>query len=116
MMQYQFTLPYPPSSNHYWFQNGNRRFIGAKGKQFRQDVKMVVNHLNPLTGKMYIDIMATMPDRRKRDLDNLLKATLDALQHGGLFEDDKDIDDIRIRRSSRIDKDIANLHIIVGNV
>ena len=32
------------------------------------------------------------PDRRRRDLDNLQKPTLDALQHAGIYEDDSQID------------------------
>ena len=38
------------------------------------------------------------PDRRKRDLDNVLKALLDALQHAGCYDDDSQLDDIRIVR------------------
>jgi crossover junction endodeoxyribonuclease RusA len=38
------------------------------------------------------------PDRRRRDLDNLLKPTLDALQHGGVYEDDSQVDLLVVRR------------------
>lgn len=38
------------------------------------------------------------PDRRKRDIDNVLKALLDALQHAGCYEDDSQLDDLRIVR------------------
>jgi len=40
------------------------------------------------------------PDRRRRDLDNLLKSLLDSLQHAGLYADDSQIDQIHIYRSS----------------
>ena len=43
-------------------------------------------------------ITANPPDLRKRDLDNLLKQTLDALQHAGIYLDDSQIDYILIRR------------------
>ena len=37
--------------------------------------------------KIYADFVA--PDKRHRDLDNLLKAVMDALQHGGVITNDK---------------------------
>ncbi|MEY4713325.1 MAG: hypothetical protein RIS88_2775 [Pseudomonadota bacterium] len=39
-----------------------------------------------------------MPDRRRRDLDNTLKATQDAMTHAGIWDDDSQIDDLRIVR------------------
>jgi len=38
------------------------------------------------------------PDRRRRDLDNLLKSVLDALEHAGLYADDSQIDLLVTRR------------------
>ena len=38
------------------------------------------------------------PDRRRRDLDNLLKPALDALQHAGVYEDDSQVDWLVARR------------------
>ena len=40
----------------------------------------------------------TPPDLRRRDLDNLLKPTLDALQHAGVYEDDSQVDLLMTRR------------------
>ena len=38
-----------------------------------------------------------MPDKRRRDIDNLLKPILDALGQYGVYEDDSQIIDLRIR-------------------
>jgi len=38
------------------------------------------------------------PDRRCRDLDNLQKPVLDALEHAGVYEDDSQIDLLVTRR------------------
>jgi crossover junction endodeoxyribonuclease RusA len=48
------------------------------------------------TGSLCVEIEAWRPDQRRRDLDNLLKATLDGLAHAGVFEDDSQIVDLRI--------------------
>jgi crossover junction endodeoxyribonuclease RusA len=42
------------------------------------------------------------PDRRRRDLDNILKALLDALQYGGAYQDDSQIDSLQVVRSKSV--------------
>lgn len=51
-----------------------------------------------LTARLSIKIEASPPDRRTRDLDNILKSLLDAITHAKLIEDDSQFDDIRIIR------------------
>ena len=43
-------------------------------------------------------IFARPPDRRKRDLDNILKAILDALVYGGVIKDDYQVEEIHLIR------------------
>jgi crossover junction endodeoxyribonuclease RusA len=38
------------------------------------------------------------PDRRRRDLDNVLKSTLDSLTHAGVWDDDSQIDQLSVER------------------
>jgi len=54
--------------------------------------------LPKLVGNMSLVMEVYPPDNRRRDLDNLLKATLDAMEKAGLYSDDKLFDDIRIIR------------------
>ena len=42
------------------------------------------------------------PDKRRRDLDNILKAPLDALTHAGLLMDDEQFDEINIVRGQPV--------------
>jgi crossover junction endodeoxyribonuclease RusA len=51
-----------------------------------------------LTGQLAIEIRAYPPDKRKRDLDNILKSLLDSLTHAGLIVDDSQFDAIAIAR------------------
>ena len=47
-----------------------------------------------------IYITARPPDNRRRDLDNLYKALLDALQAARIYDDDSQIDDLQITRGA----------------
>ncbi len=89
----QFMIPYPPSVNHYYKRNkfGGIR-VGDDGKEFRDDVAVwyyqsaTSRHINSSKvlypdGKLNVTITAYFPDNRKRDIDNILKATLDAITH-----------------------------------
>lgn len=52
-----------------------------------------------LDGSLALTIIVQPPDRRRRDLDDVLKAMLDAMTHTGIWADDSDIDDLRIVRA-----------------
>jgi crossover junction endodeoxyribonuclease RusA len=54
--------------------------------------------VQPLEGRLSIHVALYPPDRRKRDLDNVLKSLLDACEHAGCYENDSQIDEIRIVR------------------
>lgn len=96
------TLPYPPSVNHYWRHVGPRTLISKEGRKFRERVcGMLASNgprKPPAGGRIAMLMDAFPPDRRRRDLDNLQKATLDALQHAGLYKDDSQIDLLLIKR------------------
>ena len=51
-------------------------------------------------GLVAVRITAYPPDRRRRDLDNLLKSLLDALQHTGIIADDSNVIDLHIVRGA----------------
>ena len=43
------------------------------------------------------------PHRRRRDIDNVQKALLDALQHGGAYEDDGQIVRLSIEKGDSVE-------------
>jgi crossover junction endodeoxyribonuclease RusA len=95
----EFTLPWPPSVNTYWRNFDGRMIISAKGREYREEVGdqiMLQKKACHFAGKLRVVIEAWRPDKRRRDLDNLLKATLDGLAHAGVYEDDSQIVDLRI--------------------
>jgi len=93
-------LPYPPSVNHYWGQVGSRKFLGKKGKEFRESVFLCVLNARkgPLNGRLEVKVYLYPPDKRKRDVDNVLKSLLDALEHARVYENDSQIDKLCITR------------------
>lgn len=66
-----------------------------------------------LSGLLRLDIKAGPPDRRRRDLDNLSKSLFDSLQGAGVFIDDNQIDDFRMRRDREIKKGTVLVTIYV---
>lgn len=100
MRHIQLLLPWPPSVNHYWGQAGKNRFIGKKGKEFRMAVAEACaeQEITGLEGRLAVHVALFPPDKRKRDVDNLLKALLDACEHAGCYESDSQIDELHIVR------------------
>ena len=96
----ELMLPWPPSVNHYWGQSGNRRFIGKKGVAFRSAVlqECLVGRVQAIEGRLAVHISLFPPDRRKRDIDNVLKSLLDACEHAGCYASDSQIDELHIVR------------------
>jgi crossover junction endodeoxyribonuclease RusA len=101
-MTIEFTLPFPPSVNHYWRNFRGRMVIGARGRAYRKDATAASHDqrvpIEGIGGPLKVELLAHPPDRRRRDLDNLQKALLDAVVAAGVIEDDSNIDDLRVIR------------------
>jgi Holliday junction resolvase RusA-like endonuclease len=100
----EVTLPYPPSINHYWRRVGPKTLISREGRRFRQRVVAILARLGveALAGPLAVDVEIHPPDNRRRDIDNLQKALLDALQHGGAYQDDSQIVRLAIEKRAPI--------------
>ena len=98
----EIDLPWPPSVNHYWRSvPGKGVLISEEGRFYRAEVAdqvLIQRAGKRLAGRLRVNIQAYPPDRRRRDLDNMLKAILDSLTHAGVWLDDQQIDDLRIVR------------------
>lgn len=104
MMQYMLNMPYPPSVNTYWRHPtkgplAGRHLISEKGRAYREAVRAMFGGRKPIAGRLVVSIIMYPPDRRKRDVDNILKATLDGLTYAGVWGDDGQVDKLVIERS-----------------
>lgn len=100
MLMTTLDLPWPPSVNHCFSVVRGRPVLSKDVRVYRQVVRSILRsaRMKPLLGPLMIRIDAFPPDRRRRDLDNILKPLLDALEHGGAFCDDSQIVILRARK------------------
>lgn len=101
-------LPWPPSVNHYWesVARGRRVWVRVSdaGKAYRSMVADIVRQTfpgltQPIRSRVSVYIVTNQPDHRRRDLDNILKAALDAITYSGVWGDDSQIDSLHIERA-----------------
>lgn len=109
----RLTLPWPPSANRIWRQHQGRVLLSREGKAYRQAVLgewLQAQRQGLGRQQLRLVIDAHMPDTRRRDLDNLNKAALDAMQAARVFEDDSQVIDLHIRHAG-IDRANPRLEI-----
>lgn len=116
MPESQLILPWPPSLNRYWRSVSGRVLISADGRKYRETVVAASYQAARFGGDpIAVQIDAWLPDLRRRDVDNLLKAPLDALTHAGVWTDDEQVQELSIRKAG-VDRDNPRLEIHVWTV
>ena len=85
--------------NRYWRHVGTRVLVSKEGREFRKTVRslMKFQKVKKHEGDLIVDIRLIPVDRRRRDVDNSLKALLDAMQAGGAYDDDSQIVRLTVR-------------------
>ena len=108
------TIPFPPSVNTYWGFKGSRRFLTSRAKSFKSIVNnefLRSGHQGFAEQRLQITIELYPPDRRIRDIDNVVKSTLDALCQSGVFTDDGQIDVLHVERKDVIKWGAAKINL-----
>lgn len=94
------TLPYPPSVNGIWRGGkGGRHFLSPKYKAWKTEAAYVARSQTTarISGPFAIQINAVRPDKRRRDLDNILKTLMDLVVFCGITDDDSECQYIEMR-------------------
>ena len=119
-----YVLPWPPSVNRYWRHvnlkgRGQCTLISADGRAYKRAVSSAVLEqcaargaaLKTLDGRLAVSMELCPPDRRKRDLDNSLKAVLDALTSAKVWRDDEQVDVLLLQRGPIVRSGCATVTI-----
>lgn len=98
-MTIQLHIPSPPSANALWVRarKGMRRSDRYMAWLTEAGWHVKAQKPKSIEGPYCIRLHAARPDKRRRDLDNILKPVSDLLQHVGVIKDDADCDMISAR-------------------
>jgi crossover junction endodeoxyribonuclease RusA len=79
---------------------GSRTVLSREGRRYRASVcaALAVMRVVRMNGRLEVRVTVCPPDNRRRDLDNVQKALLDALAKGGAYRDDSQIDRLVVER------------------
>lgn len=97
-----YELPWPPSVNALWRMGRGKWYMTKEAKNYKDAVYYIVTLLKAPNfdskQRLSLTILAYPPDKRKRDIDNLVKIVGDSLQAAKVFEDDSQIDRLLVER------------------
>lgn len=88
----------PPSVNNYWIKGRNKTSrLSLRALHFNAVMKRFINPCE-YGGKVQVDIQFAPPDRKIRDIDNIVKPIFDSLSKNGLILDDKQVEKLTVER------------------
>lgn len=101
---FTLALPWPPTSNNlYPTGTDGKRHPSRQATAFRDTastivrVEMMRQRFTALAGPVFVSILLIPPDGRPFDIDNRCKALIDALEAGGLFANDAQVQHLEVR-------------------
>lgn len=95
------SIDWPPTGNHCYTVARGRKILAPQGRRYRdQTILRIKEQSNGKTvgGRLRVTILVNPPDRRARDLDNLIKLPIDCLQKSGVIVNDAHIDELTVQR------------------
>ena len=86
----EFKLPFPPSVNRLWRISGKRMYRSKNYTEWLRDCDFALKPykgFHKISTSVAVTILASRPDKRRRDLDNLAKPLLDVCQKYFIVDD-----------------------------
>lgn len=109
------SLPYPPTVNHYYRHVGYKTLISEAGREYRKTIAKLVLTADrsklPLAGDLEMTIEVYPPDKRRRDLDNILKSLFDALEKARVYNNDSQIAKLHVIRCNVVTNGLVQVKI-----
>ena len=89
----------PPSVNNYWLGSGRKRYVSKRAVEFKRALAQVAkaSGVKPTQNKVSLNIRWCRKDKRHRDIDNILKPILDAL-NGIAYFDDSQVSELFVKK------------------
>ena len=109
-------MPWPPSTNRIWRNVGKRTLLSKEARVFRNRARgelLAQGAANrKLAGRVALQVVLYPKNGRAFDIDNKLKALLDALTYSRVWLDDGQVDEIRVVRGPQQDEARARVTIM----
>jgi crossover junction endodeoxyribonuclease RusA len=105
-------LPYPPSANSMWRHVGKRVLRSAEYEAWRKQCALIIRSEtrgHGVAGPYAMTMQVGRPDRRRRDIDNLVKPVGDVLVLAGAVDDDCDCQKIEASWSA----DVTGVRVLI---
>lgn len=99
--QITIEIPFPPSVNSLYRTFRNRVILSKSGREwYKVNLPLIVKQRvgKVFSTRLSITMSVYPPDKRRRDLDNLLKVAQDCLTKAEVWVDDSLIDELYIKR------------------
>lgn len=110
MPNYEFTMPWPPTVNHFHqpirVGKGARIIKGVKARKYSADIVDYFINIGvggeQLSGRLSVRLILHPPTLAKYDVDNRTKGVFDALSESGFWIDDEQVDVLIIKKADKI--------------
>ena len=108
-------LPVPPTDNRYYGKPKGKlhKFVTKAGRVFKHEVLVIASQqgVRGTFGRSRLAMKVVLHLPYGGDIQNRLKALCDALEQANVFENDKQVDDLRIIRGHPVSGGRCNITI-----
>jgi len=111
-MTYEFTMPWPPTLNHYHqpIKMGKcvRIIKGAKAREYAKNMEYYLKEIGiyderiPEGVKLYMHLTLNPPTLARYDVDNRTKGIMDALSNANFYADDNQVHKLTIVKGEKV--------------